>query len=292
MGKKYKAKGTGKWNYSYEKKDETIWENDKKDEHQCKKYKEARVIIEQHEESEQDEAPKIFIGSEALQKIQCMCILYPDSEFLVYLLPGCKKCSEPNSSHDVKTSECKSFEPDEKLVADVYVPVQTVTMGSVVMEEDENIPPGIIGALHKHPGDHKPSFSCTDDEKLNVNHDLSIVISETGRLDHWHGTLLEKLSCGCKSRVEADVKFKVLTPDIKEAVEKRVTKGTPKYSYGYGYGTDDYGTRGGYENGNEVTYECNHCTKEFKSPKARLDHEKSAHNVTDEDIKESYSQYW
>src|SRR3990167_61092 len=275
MGKK------SKYSYSLKETEDDVWTVDSTDEHQCKKYKEAKKIIDTHQQSSDGKETKIHIGGVALQKIQTMCIMLSDTEFLVYLLPGCKICTKVKTEHDAD-SKCK-FVPDERFVADVYVPKQEVGWASVEMEGDENIPQGIIVALHKPPGDTNPSFSCTDDEKLNVNHDMSIVISQSGRLDHWHGTVLEKQPCGCKSRVKADITFKILTADIKEAIEKRVKKTSYVVS-------SSKGGNGGswYE---DPDYECGYCQKMFKSYKARRDHEKDAHKITDDEIKESYGMH-
>ncbi len=136
-------------------------------------------------------------------------------------------------------------------VNDLYVPGQEVSGGSVKVTEKVEVE-GIVGALHKHPGTLRPSFSNTDDTCLNVNHDVSIVIPSDGDWDKWTGIGRRLVEIdGETYYVNTELELTLFLPGaqvekLRELVKTNVKE--KKYPIhqtgGYGGNADPYG-RGG-----------------------------------------------
>lgn len=190
-----------------------------------------------------EEEPVVSIASRVLVKVLAMTMIHRDTEFLVYLKGDAK----------------------ERKVEDVYVPEQDVSMGSVHVTEDVE-EPGIIGVLHKHPGDGKTNFSHTDCEKLNVNHDISIVIPENGDWRYWRTTVRKRALCGCSKRMDGKAAFLVVTDDIEKASKEKINK----KSY-------DVWSKGKSWDSKFDRYPCLYCDEKYDSYGERERHEKTKH---------------
>jgi len=175
----------------------------------------------------------IWVHPLAKRKIDALMAEYKKIEWLAYLIG------------DIESKE----------IYDIFVPKQdisTARVDNVVCEEYNEIKP--IGVIHSHH-DMGHSFSGTDHEWINQNHDISLVISHNGIA----GQCRMKTECGAFKIVDVDVKLKInIEFDDKKFIEK--IKGNLKektytynsygsqtfgngYGYGYGYG-NGYGYQG------------------------------------------------
>jgi len=160
----------------------------------------------------------------AKRKVDTLMKEYKNIEWLAYLLG-------PKGTRDVE---------------DIFVPDQSISTARVDdIECEEFNDLSIIGVIHSH---HTMghSFSGTDHEYINGNHDISIVMSNTGL----SGQFRYKTPCGAYKIIDVNVRLKV---DIEFDDEKFIEAIKPKLSertfgpYNYnGYGTY---TGGSYVNG-------------------------------------------
>jgi len=123
-------------------------------------------------------------------------------------------------------------------VEDVFIPDQSIStarVDDIECEEFNNL--SVIGVIHSH---HTMghSFSSTDHDYINGNHDISIVISNSGLA----GQFRYKTPCGAYKIVEANVRLKVdidfNDEEFIEAVKPKLTRKTyTTYAGNYpGYG--------------------------------------------------------
>lgn len=192
--------------------------------------------------------PIVLFSQEAIAKILGMLMKHQTTEFMVYLLGDAAK----------------------RHVTNIYVPQQKASAARVELDEDIEFA-GIIGALHKHPGNLKPSFSGIDDNCLNVNHNISIVIPENGALPDWHCVVRAKTSCGCEKFVTG----KIVT-DVEALIEedsKKVIKQTYMYA---------------------IDFACKYCTAKLETWILRDEHEKNIHaeEVAKEKVRFSQRNYY
>jgi len=128
---------------------------------------------------------------------------------------------------------------DTKEVEDIFIPDQSISTARVDdVECDEYNNLSVIGVIHSHHG-MGHSFSSTDHDYINGNHDISIVISHSGLA----GQFRFKTPCGSYKIIEANVRLKVnIDFDDKkfiESVKSKLVKKTytaTTYGTGYGYG--------------------------------------------------------
>ena len=132
-------------------------------------------------------------------------------------------------------------------VEDIFVPDQSISttrVDDIECEEYNNL--SIIGVVHSHHS-MGHTFSGTDHDYINGNHDISIVISHSGLA----GQYRYKTPCGAYKIVEANVRLKVNLDfnDEKfiEAVKPKLTKKTYTSHYPIYGGYSGYG--GKYING-------------------------------------------
>jgi len=99
------------------------------------------------------------------------------------------------------------------LVEDIFIPEQEVTGVSVDNIKCDNFNNlNIIGVIHSHHG-MGSSFSKTDDDWINQNHDISLVVSS----QNISGQVRWKTPCGSTKIIDAVVKLKMNVPiDYKE----------------------------------------------------------------------------
>ncbi len=183
-------------------------------------------------------------------KIDCVkeCSKVPD-KVTIWIHPLAKR------KIDAMMGEYKSIEwlaylvgkKEEREVFDIFVPEQDISAASVdniICAEYNDIIP--IGVIHSHHG-MGHSFSGTDNEWINQNHDISLVISNTGIA----GQCRLKTDCGAYKIVDVDVKLKVsIDFDDKkflESIKDKLAKKTWTYTSGY-ENYDGYGY--GYQAGN------------------------------------------
>lgn len=125
---------------------------------------------------------------------------------------------------------------DTREVEDIFIPDQSISTARVDdVECDEYNNLSVIGVIHSHHG-MGHSFSSTDHDYINGNHDISIVISHSGLA----GQFRFKTPCGSYKIIEANVRLKVVLDfdDEKfiESVKPKLTKKTfVATTYG-GYG--------------------------------------------------------
>lgn len=157
----------------------------------------------------------------AKRKIDTLMKEYTNIEWLAYLL-GVK------GSRDVE---------------DIFIPDQSISaarVDDIECEEYNNL--SIIGVVHSH---HTMghTFSSTDHDYINGNHDISIVISNSGLA----GQFRFKTACGAYKIIEVNVRLKVdldfNDEEFLESVKPKLTKKTYTSYYsggGYGYGNGSY----------------------------------------------------
>lgn len=115
------------------------------------------------------------------------------------------------------------------IVEDLFIPNQTVTAGSVNVDADtpQSEKP-IIGVIHSH---HTMGsfFSGTDDAYINMNHNISIVVSNKGM----KAQARIKTPCGALKTIEAkiviDLQVDLDEKLFEESVDEKVT--TPFTGY-------------------------------------------------------------
>lgn len=176
-------------------------------------------------------------------KIDCVkeCSKVPDKA-MIWVYPLSKR------KIDALMSEYKNIEwlayllgdKEEREVKDIFVPDQSISTAAVDdidCEEFNDLP--VIGVIHSH---HTmgTTFSHTDHNYINGNHDISLVISNTG-ID---GQCRLKTECGAYKIVDVEVKLKVdIDFDDKafiESVKDKITEKTYTYA--------SYGSYGNYGN--------------------------------------------
>ena len=133
---------------------------------------------------------------------------------------------------------------DTYRVTRVWVPRQVVSETSVeVKDEDASAAPGVA---HSHPfTTSHASFSGTDDEYINRNHDFSILFNGDGEITEAYMRLT--LPCGRKVVMPAEVEIQDEFEEVAKEEAARLLKGkirrkryvSPYLSY-YGYGYYDY----------------------------------------------------
>ena len=178
-------------------------------------------------------------------EIECVeeCSKVPD-KVVIWVHPLAKR------KIDALMKEYKSIEwlayligkKEEKEVFDIFIPEQDISAASVdniQCEEWNDILP--IGVIHSH---HTMghNFSHTDHTWINQNHDISLVISDSGM----DGQCRIKTACGAYKVVKVDVKLKVnidfndkeFIESVKDKINKK-TYTTTYYGYGEGYQTWD-----------------------------------------------------
>lgn len=154
----------------------------------------------------------------AKRKVDTLMKEYKNIEWLAYLLG-------PKGTRDVE---------------DIYIPDQSISTARVDdIECDEFNNLSVIGVIHSH---HTMghSFSSTDHDYINGNHDISIVISNSGLA----GQFRYKTPCGAYKIVEANVRLKVnIDFNDEEFIEAVKPKLTRKTYTTYGGNYPGYGGR-------------------------------------------------
>ncbi len=90
----------------------------------------------------------------------------------------------------------------DNVVEDIYIPEQQVTSSNVTdIKGDPNI--AIIGVIHSHHNLGLHNFSGTDHAYINDNHDLSILVWNTGI----SGQKRVKLACGAVMIAPIQIKY-------------------------------------------------------------------------------------
>ena len=130
------------------------------------------------------------------------------------------------------------------VIKDMVIPKQTATSGSVNNISLENYnESNIIGVIHSHHN-MGASFSSTDNEWINKNHDISIVVSNS----NMYGKVRCKLPCGSIFITEADIKLnlniefdrKEFLKDADEKIKEPVFKSI--YNSGFNNNAYNYNT--------------------------------------------------
>ena len=116
------------------------------------------------------------------------------------------------------------------IVEDLLIPKQNVTATRVDnIDCPEYNDSSVIGVMHSHHG-MGTGFSGVDHEWINGNHDISIVIANTGAA----GQVRYKTPCGSIKIVNAVVKLKLDTGidlvGFKEDIDKKIKKSTYTYN--------------------------------------------------------------
>ncbi len=100
---------------------------------------------------------------------------------------------------------------DIEVLSTIYVPKQKVTYASVKVADDEENRYG-DAVLHKHPSGVN-SFSYTDKDNINANHDISIlVISGKPDIEDW--VVVRRFHTDCELILTKQVKIKLFTPPV------------------------------------------------------------------------------
>lgn len=148
-------------------------------------------------------APKsidVFLSPNAKDKIDKLMSKFESTEWLAYLVGK------------------------ETTIDDIYIPRQNVTSGSVT-NVDSSVcnKMSVIGVIHSHHNMGN-SFSSTDDEWINQNHDISLCISKNGI----NGQVRWKAPCGSLVVVKAIVKLNMNIDydekEFEEQIEKNINK--------------------------------------------------------------------
>jgi proteasome lid subunit RPN8/RPN11 len=165
--------------------------------------------------SKAPEKVNIWFHPLAKRKVDTLMKEYTSIEWLAYLL-GKKNTRE---------------------IEDIFIPDQSISTARVDdVECDEYNNLSVIGVIHSHHS-MGHSFSGTDHDYINGNHDISIVISHSGLA----GQFRFKTPCGSYKIIEANIRLKVHLDfdDEKfiESVKPKLTKKTfVTNTYGAGYG--------------------------------------------------------
>lgn len=104
------------------------------------------------------------------------------------------------------------------IVTGLFIPKQRATSGSVHVDPETPMPTEpIVGVIHSH---HSMGhfFSHTDDSYINMNHNVSIVVSTSGM----KAQIRVKTPCGALKVIEADVETKIPIDIDTEAFLKMV----------------------------------------------------------------------
>jgi len=131
---------------------------------------------------------------------------------------------------------------DKNRVVDIFIPNQVVNSVNVKnVHCDEYNKLNIIGVIHSHHSMGN-SFSHTDDEWINQNHDISLCISKSGI----NGHVRYKLPCGAYKIINAKVIININssfdTKEFDEVIDEKIKKETFNYGvYSYGYRRKNYG---------------------------------------------------
>ena len=96
-------------------------------------------------------------------------------------------------------------------VTDLFIPLQSVTLGSVDVKK-QDLPKGIIGTVHSH---HSMGafLSGTDQEYLEGNHSITIVVADDG----WVTKVRVKAPCEHYISMEADLEIE-MDPNLESFV--------------------------------------------------------------------------
>ena len=118
-------------------------------------------------------------------------------------------------------------------VIDIFIPNQTVNSVNVKnVHCNEYNKLNVIGVIHSHHNMGN-SFSHTDDEWINQNHNISLCISRSGI----NGHVRHKLPCGAYKIVDAKVIININssfdTKEFDEIIDKKIKKETFKSVYTY-----------------------------------------------------------
>lgn len=162
-------------------------------------------------------APKeknVWLDPVAKTKISFLMKKFKNIEWLAYLLG-----EEVNN---------------EFYINDIFVPQQeisTTSVDHVVCPEYNELP--IIGVIHSHHNmNHE--FSGIDDDYINQNHDLSIVVSNTGL----SGQVRHKTQCGSFIIINANVKLNLKVDIDKESFEKKIDEKIKRSKTNYHVGAN------------------------------------------------------
>ena len=155
----------------------------------------------------------------AKRKVDALMKEYTNIEWLAYLLG----------------------EKDGREIADIFIPEQTISAAKVdEIECDEYNNLSVIGVIHSHHTMGN-TFSQTDHDWINQNHNISLCISTTGIA----GQFRYKTACGAFKIIDVNAKLRVKLDfndeEFIESVKDKLTKKTYT-SYGVGYGAG-YGGR-------------------------------------------------
>jgi hypothetical protein len=107
-------------------------------------------------------------------------------------------------------------------ISGLIIPKQITTRASVdVLDCPENRAiENIVGVIHSHPfTSSAPSFSGTDERFINSNHDISIVMGNTGQY-----TILGRVPTPCGGRTVAKAELKIEFDEFEGAAREQITK--------------------------------------------------------------------
>jgi len=171
------------------------------------------------------------------------------SEITIYMMPLVKEQIEALMK-EYKNIEWLAYlvgewkDAETPIVKELFVPDQKVTAGSVTdIDCPEHNDLSIIGVIHSHHN-MGHNFSQTDEDWINMNHNISIVVSHTGMaaIVRWRtpcGSLM-KLTAKTKLWYSVDFDSKGFLDEAKKKIKRDVVQ--PISS---GYYNGDYGGRGG-----------------------------------------------
>lgn len=218
------------------KPDRTVWRT-KTAKTECAYHPDEKAVTE------------VTFTQEAASKVLGYVTLFPNSEFLVYLLG----------------------DPQTRTVTDVYLPKQNAGPGHVWVEEEvtdnvNGVP--LVGSLHKHPGNGEPAFSGIDTAHLTGNHDVNIVIPQDGGITNWHVEVRTRYPCRCANVKDGTVKFPfaLLADGADRLKQGKVAFGLREFK--------------GFSVGDETPYTCSVCGRDFISYKAKMQHEDATGHMT------------
>jgi len=173
--------------------------------------------------SKAPEKVDVFINQLTKCKIDALMDTYKGKEWLAYLIGN------------------------DLTIEDIFIPTQTVTSSSindVICPEYNSLK--VIGVIHSH-NNMGSSFSPTDKDWINQNHNISICISDnsiTGQV-RWRTPCgsLKIIKANIKSKIEINFDDKLFINNVKEKIKEKTYNNN--YNNGYdwreNYQNGDYG---------------------------------------------------
>lgn len=198
----------------------------------------------------------------AKRKIDALMKEYKNIEWLAYLLG-------PKGTRDVE---------------DIFIPDQSISTARVDdVECAEFNELSVIGVVHSHHS-MGHTFSGTDHDYINGNHDISIVVSHTGLA----GQYRFKTPCGSYKIITASVRLKVNLDfndeEFIESVKPKLQKKTYTTYGNYGAYNND-GFYGGWENQNNRSWRNNEPPAMVATPEEKTDFQ-TGDFLTDDELED------